>query len=129
MVIKALSFAFIGLINTVIDAVIFFAALHTATDSLIAANVMSWSVAVSLSYVMNSLTTFAAESGRTLRGRDFLRFLGSGVVAVIASTATLVLAAKLLPIWCAKLLAIGVSFAVNFSITHFLVFRPGGVRP
>jgi hypothetical protein len=43
---------------------------------------------------------------------------------VIATTATVVFAARFMPVWSAKLLAILVSFAVNFSITHFVVFRP-----
>jgi len=28
-----------------------------------------------------------------------------------------------MPVWAAKAIAILVSFAVNFSITHFVVFR------
>jgi putative flippase GtrA len=31
-------------------------------------------------------------------------------------------------VWAAKAIAILVSFAVNFSITHFVVFRPKGER-
>ena len=29
-----------------------------------------------------------------------------------------------MPVWAAKAIAILVSFAVNFTITHFVVFRP-----
>ena len=29
-----------------------------------------------------------------------------------------------MPVWVAKAIAILVSFVVNFSITHFVVFRP-----
>ena len=29
-----------------------------------------------------------------------------------------------MPVWSAKAIAILVSFIVNFSITHFVVFRP-----
>ncbi len=122
MVIKAFNFAMVGVVNTAIDAVIFFLALRFLTDSLVAANVLAWLVAVSCSYVMNSFTTFAAESGRKLRRKDYLRFVASGVLAVTASTITVVLAAKFVPIWAAKGLAIGVSFAVNFSLSHFVVF-------
>jgi putative flippase GtrA len=39
-----------------------------------------------------------------------------------------VFAAKLMPVWAAKAIAIGVSFVVNFTITHFVVFRPKGER-
>ena len=62
---------------------------------------------------------------RGLRGAEaFGRFVGSGVVAVIATTITVVVVAQFTPVWTAKAIAILVSFAVNFSITHFVVFRP-----
>jgi putative flippase GtrA len=88
------------------------------------ANVGAWLVAVSGSYVMNSLTTFSAETGRKLRLKDYAGFVGSGIVAVVATTTTILVAAQFMPVWAAKGIAILVSFAVNFSITHFVVFRP-----
>ena len=123
MVRKAASFALVGVVNTIIDASIFFLALAFLTSSLIAANVLAWYIAVSCSYVMNSFFTFAAESGRQLRVWDYTRFLASGIAGVVANTATLLIAAQYSPIWVAKALAIAVSFVVNFSLSHFVVFR------
>jgi putative flippase GtrA len=123
---KALSFALVGLINTAVDAAVFFLMLGYATSSLIIANVTAWFIAVTGSYVMNSFTTFSAETGGKLRLKDYAGFVGSGVVAVIATTTTVVIAAKFMPVWAAKAIAILVSFAVNFTITHFVVFRPRG---
>jgi putative flippase GtrA len=114
----------VGLVNTAVDATVFFLMLGYATSSLIVANVSAWLVAVTGSYVMNSFTTFAAETGRELRLKDYAGFVGSGVAAVIATTATVVIAANFMPVWGAKAIAILVSFVVNFSITHFVVFRP-----
>src|SRR4051794_29263054 len=121
---KAVSFALVGLINTAVDAGIFFLLLGYVTPSLVTANVTAWFVANIGSYVMNSLTTFSAETGGRLRPKDYAGFVGSGLVAVTASTITVVIAAKFMPVWAAKAIAILVSFAVNFSITHFVVFRP-----
>jgi putative flippase GtrA len=121
---KALSFATVGVINTAVDATIFFLLLAYATSSLVVANVTAWLVAVTGSYVMNSFTTFSAETGGKLRLKDYAGFVGSGLIAVIATTTTVVIAAKFMPVFAAKGLAILVSFAVNFSITHFVVFRP-----
>ena len=120
---KALSFATVGLINTAVDATVFFLMLGFATSSLIVANVSAWLIAVTGSYVMNSFTTFSAETGGRLRLKDYAGFVGSGLVAVTATTITVVLAANYLPVWAAKGVAILVSFVVNFSITHFVVFR------
>jgi putative flippase GtrA len=124
VVLKALSFGTIGLVNAIVDASVFFLALWLLTASLVAANVLAWLVAVTGSYVMNSYVTFAAESGRTLRLADYGRFVMAGIVGVIANTTTLVIAATAMPVWAAKVLAILVSFLVNFSLSHFVVFRP-----
>jgi putative flippase GtrA len=120
---KATSFALVGVVNTTVDLAVFVAAYNWLHLSLIPANVLAWFVAVSVSYVLNSTITFAAESGRKLRWRDYGTFVASGVVGVVANTATLVLASYVVPVWLAKAMAIGVSFLVNFSMSHFVVFR------
>jgi fluoride ion exporter CrcB/FEX len=45
---------------------------------------------------LNTTVTFQAESGRVLRGKDYLRFVLSGVLGVIATTTTLVLLSHLI---------------------------------
>jgi putative flippase GtrA len=74
---------------------------------------------------LNSSITFAAESGRKLRWRSFAIFFASGVVGWVANTAMLVFAAQILlfPVWLAKAVAILASFCVNFTLSHFIVFR------
>lgn len=145
---KAMSFALIGVINTLVDYSVFLVARaalgrsttalslfdslaascrcgNATTLSLIAANMMSWIVAIAGSYIMNSSITFAAETGRKLRWRAYLAFVAAGVAGLIANTATLVFAAEILlaPVWLAKAVAILASFLVNFSLSHFVVFR------
>jgi putative flippase GtrA len=145
---KVLSFGLVGLVNTAVDYGVFLLARATFEGSaaalaafasvstfcqcgnvdtvlLIAANTVSWLVAVTGSYVMNSSITFAAESGRKLRWRAYFAFVASGVAGWLANTATLLVAAEvlLLPVWLAKIVAILASFVVNFSLSHFVVFR------
>jgi putative flippase GtrA len=151
--IKALSFGVVGVVNAAVDYAVFFIALlglHTSLTAtqlaasasaacnclsaetwlIIPANVVAWLVAVSGSYVMNSLTTFARESGGRLRWRSYGAFVASGIAGVVANTATVLVAVQFMPVWAAKLIAIFVSFAVNFSLSHFVVFRrrPAGER-
>jgi putative flippase GtrA len=120
---KAMSFAMIGVVNTIIDYGVFLFAYYVLTLPLIPANVLAWAIAVSGSYVMNSFITFAAESGRQLSWRAYGAFAASGIAGVIVNTATLVVASWWLPVPAAKLIAILASFAVNFSLSHFVVFR------
>lgn len=124
MVRKAVSFALIGVMNTIVDASIFFLALAYITSSLVAANILAWIVASAGSYVMNACITFAAESRRRLRLSAYGAFVASGIVGLAANTAALVVTAQFAPVWFAKLVAIGVSFLVNFSLSNFVVFRP-----
>jgi putative flippase GtrA len=103
-----------------------FLTAHAVFDvSLVAANMLSWIVAVSGSYMLNSTVTFAAESGRKLRWSAYFTFVASGVAGWLANTAILLVAAEvlLLPVWLAKLLAVIPSFIVNFSMSNFVVFR------
>jgi putative flippase GtrA len=120
---KALSFALVGVVNTLIDFGIFLIGYNLIGLALVPANVLAWIVAVSGSYAMNSIITFAAESGGKLRWRSYGTFVASGVAGVIANTAVLVMASYWIPVIAAKLLAIAVSFVVNFSLSHFVVFR------
>src|SRR5580704_11553280 len=147
--VKALSFAMIGVVNTLVDYGVFLlaravlsgsaaglAAVGSLNDfcqcsnatatTLVIANLISWSVAVTGSYAMNSSITFAAETGRQLRLGAYLTFVASGIAGLVTNTAVLLIAAEvlLLPVWLAKAVAIFGSFLVNFSLSHFVVFRP-----
>ena len=129
-VFKAMSFASIGVVNSLVDLSLFLLALKYLTASLVVANIMSWCVAVTGSYVMNSFITFAAESGRQLSWRTYATFVAAQALGLVASTSTLVSAALIMPVFFAKLLAIGAAFLVNFSMSHFVVFRkPAASRP
>jgi putative flippase GtrA len=119
---KAGSFAVIGLINTLIDFGVFVVALQVFGLALVPANILAWATAVSGSYVMNSYTTFAAESGRKLNPRAYGAFIASGVLGLIANTAVLVVVSHFAPVLVAKIVAISVSFLVNFTLSHILVF-------
>jgi putative flippase GtrA len=123
---KMISFASIGLANTGVDLAAFTFAYRILELPLVPSNVVAWLVAVSGSYVMNTMITFRAESGRVLRQRDYLSFAASGILGVIATTTTLVILSNYVPVFTAKLISILVGFAVNFTMSHFVVFRPTG---
>ena len=92
---------------------------------LIAANTLAWVVAVTGSYVMNSTITFAAESGRRLRVKSYFGFRGLAGRRLFRQYRTVwcLVDTLLVPAWAAKVAAILVSFVVNFSLSHFVVFR------
>ena len=120
---KAMSFATVGLVNTAIDFAVFSLGYYGLGLRIILANVLAWCVSMTGSYVMNSLTTFAHESGRELGLKRYFNFALSQVAGLIANTATVFIAAHFIPVLAGKLLAIGASFLVNFTLSHFVVFR------
>ncbi|WP_249225617.1 GtrA family protein [Tardiphaga alba] len=120
---KMFSFGVIGIGNAAIDFGIFSIAYQLLSVPLIPANVIAWLVAVSISYVMNTMITFRAESGRVLRRRDYLTFVASGTVGMVANTVTLLLLSYIMPVYAAKIGAIFTAFIVNFAMSHFVVFR------
>ena len=120
---KASTFALVGVINTAVDFCVFMVGYKLMHLGLIPANLLSWIVAVSGSYVLNSMITFAAESGRRLTLRAYVSFVASGVGGLIGNTTTLWLASFFVPVLIAKVVAIGASFVLNFSLSHFVVFR------
>src|SRR6185437_7445583 len=125
LLIKAISFGVVGLINSAVDFAVFSFAYYYLGLPILVANTMAWIVAVTGSYVMNSTITFAAESGRSLAIRRYLGFALSQFAGFLANTATVWCLVELahVPAWAGKVAAIGVSFVVKFSLSHFLVLR------
>ena len=122
---KAASFALVGVVNTAVDFSVFWIGYYYLGLPLVLANMLAWLVAVTVSYVMNSSITFAAGiwphacGGATMR---LCRCRGSpGWSRTRRRCWCLVLLSS--RCWLAKLASILVSFVVNFSLSHFVVFR------
>src|ERR1700751_5035808 len=123
ILLKAVSFGLVGLVNLTIDFAVFSLGYFYFGLPIIVANVVAWTAGVTNSYVLNSLITFAAESGGRLRVKDYLAFCLSQAGGLVANTATVFVASYFMPVLVGKGLAVGTGFLVNFSLSHFVVFR------
>jgi putative flippase GtrA len=129
LIVKVLSFGLIGCVNAAIDFAVF-SLLHLYLGlPIIPANLTSWCVAVTNSYVLNSMFTFAAESGRRLSVKSYFAFAATQIGGLIANTITVFALSFFIPVLVAKLLAIGASFLVDFTLSHLLVFRKREAAP
>jgi putative flippase GtrA len=135
---KMASFAVIGALNGVVNYAITVGVtllvltplgLATSDTALGAAKFLGWVVAVSNSYVLNTLTTFAAESGRRLSLATYGRFVASGLLGLVVEVASFLLAVRYLPVGLAAIVPIGMSFIVNFGMTRLVVFPGKSARP
>src|SRR5579862_7558050 len=97
LLLKAMSFALIGVVNASVDFAVFSFFHYYAGFPIVISNLISWLVAVTGSYVMNSMTTFAAESGRKLTLKAYMSFLVAQVAGLIANTATIYVVAFAIP--------------------------------
>src|SRR4051794_7272285 len=75
IILKAMSFAVVGVVNSAVDFGLFSLAYYYVGLPIVTANLLAWTVAVSGSYIMNTLTTFARESGRELRAKAYFTFV------------------------------------------------------
>jgi putative flippase GtrA len=123
IVLKAACFAMIGVVNTGIDFGVFTFTYYYLGWPIILANPTAWLIAVSNSYTLNSKITFAAETGRRLNVRAYIMFMLSQAGGLIANTTTVFIVSQFVPAWMAKIPAIGVSFIVDFTLSHLVVFR------
>ncbi len=79
-------------------------------------------MAVSNSYLFNTLFTFAAESGRRLTWATYWRFVASGTVGLAIEVLSFLLAVRYLPLSLAAIVPIGLAFVANFAMARIFVF-------
>jgi putative flippase GtrA len=123
LAIKGMSFGLVGVVNALVDFGFFSLGYYVLHLPIIAANIASWVIAVTGSYIMNAMITFAAETGRTLSLRAYVSFALAQSGGLVANTATVYIASHFMPVLAGKVLAVGASFVVNFSLAHLFVFR------
>jgi putative flippase GtrA len=120
---KAVSFGLIGVVNTAVDFSVFLLGYYLLDLPIVVANMLSWAVAVTCSYLLNSRITFSIDARSELAFKTYFAFVLAQVAGFAANTATVVIASHFMPVLLGKVLATGASFTVNFSLSHFVVFR------
>ena len=123
IVAKLFSFATIGVLNVAVDVTVFSIAYKLFDLPLVVSNIISWSVAVSGSYAMNTKITFGLETSGAFSWKQYIRFAASGALGVVFATTTLVILSQYANVFVAKFVSILAAFGVNFSMSHFVVFR------
>jgi putative flippase GtrA len=115
-------FAFVGAITTTLD-VILFAGLTAAALMPAAANVLSYSCGILLSYILNRSWTFKVEGSRV----QAMKFVLSTLTGLVISTLLVSLLAGFMPAMYAKLLSVPVVFVWNYLTARIWVFNAIGV--
>ncbi|TIU47838.1 MAG: GtrA family protein [Mesorhizobium sp.] len=117
---KIARFALVGLVNTAIDLAGFSLLLKLHVPPL-AANVLSWSVAVIFSFVANGFWSF--ERNHAIRLHDaFLRFVTAGaLISLGVSSLSIALFAGITGVWPAKIGGVIVAAVLNFLAARWSI--------
>lgn len=114
-------FAVVGVINTAIDFFVFILLYYKLGIFLVGAHIFGFLVATINSYIMNKFWTFGEKEPTSLK--QFSTFLLVTTLALILSTIVIYIAAKFIPAWLAKLVAIGITLVWNYIGMHLFVFK------
>jgi putative flippase GtrA len=72
---------------------------------------------------MNSKITFGRETGGLYSFCRYASFAASGIFGLVVATTVLVILSRYVNVPLAKLASVIAAFGVNFSVSHFFVFR------
>jgi putative flippase GtrA len=122
------TFVGIGAVNTAIDISAFACLYGLVGLHVVPANVLAFLIAVTNSYVLNFLITFADRRGTRGTLRNAVRFLAVAVAAMCVSTAIVYLISMVTHPMIAKLIATATSTAINYVGCYRFVFS-GSVPP
>jgi putative flippase GtrA len=119
-------FAVVGVFNTLIDFIVFLALTRLFVffgDHVLYANVISFTFAVSNSYILNRRWTFkSSEAGLT---RQYIRFFVINLTGLGVNTGLLYIFVYQVHLYdvFGKILAIGITLFWNFFLNKWLVFK------
>jgi len=114
----ALRFAATGLLNTAIDFAIFSILVFEVQVHIVAANILAFLGAVTVSYFVNKFWTFSDRTSGRGRLHEWISFIIISIGGLILATIALYLLAQFLPVMVAKVIATGASFTWNFLLVR-----------
>lgn len=114
-------FALVGVISTLVDFTIFFALLHSFSDSVLAANVVSYSCGILVSYTINRNLTFKDRAVNRVYGP--ILFFASGLIGLAINTIVVLTFVGFAGPLAAKLIATVATFVWNYLVSNLLIFR------
>lgn len=116
-------FCVAGGVNTLADFGIFMVLHYKAGVKILPAHTVAFALAVACSFLLNRFWVFAGQ-GREAGGRgQFARFLGVTLASLALSAAVVGGLSHFLPAWAAKVAAIAVTMATNYTGYSRFVFR------
>lgn len=116
-------FAIVGLITTALDFILFGALTGGAEIETAAANIVSYSCGIAVSFTLNRMWTFGRLRGGSPVGHEALKFAATHTAGLILSTVLVLVLALFFPAIAAKAISVPIVFVWNYVLARFWVFR------
>ncbi len=120
---QALKFALVGAFNAGLDVVMFTALVYGFNMAPVAANVVSYGLAIISSFLLNRFWTFA-DIDKPVTAGQFGIFVGLNGIGLGISTAVIWLLAGFIGPLLAKIASLVATYVWNYTTSRFIVFRP-----
>ncbi len=124
MNLEFIRFGLVGVVNTVVDFVLFVLLYRVADIDPLLANGIAFLFAVTNSYLMNHRWTFR-RSGGSISLVAYLRFVALNTGGLLIGTTAILLLKGVMPLEFAKLIAAGLTLIWNYTCSKLFVFNAG----
>jgi putative flippase GtrA len=122
--VRALKFGAVGIANTLLDVAIFSILTLLLRTPAVAANIVSYSAGIGLSFALNRTWTFGDRQRRRTWIQLALFFAGNLLGLALSTTVVAILVKAWGPIF-AKAGSLAITFAWNYLFSNLIVFRSG----
>jgi putative flippase GtrA len=119
---QLVAFGAIGVMNTLIDCTFFGFFVGFLQWKIVPANIVSFCVGATNSYVMNGLITFKSKRGTLGDVQQIGRFACVTVLVLALSTVSVSLLAKIINLLPAKLISVAVAVMFSYLLQRYFVF-------
>jgi putative flippase GtrA len=119
---KLITYLMVGVFNTVVDFAVFIFLTEKLEYDPVLANVISYSIGIGMSFIMNRRFTFRAQSYHLAPQYQFLRFLTVSLLSLVLSTLLVSLFAQAMTPRLAKILSAPFVVMWGFFAARAFVF-------
>ena len=121
---RFIRYCVVGSVNTAIDVLIFLLLTTDVKMAAVPANIVSYTAALCVSFVLNRIFTFYSSAFSLILAVQFFRFLVINLISLFGSSAMIWLLVAIMAPIAAKIATIPLVTAWGFVAVRLLAFRP-----
>ncbi len=120
--IRVIRFGMVGVVNTLIDLVLFSLLVQGVAMAVVPANILSYGTGIVNSFLMNRTWTFSDRSRGKALLKSFSLFVGINLLGLAFSTLLVLLFSQVMSPILAKVISVPLVFVWNYLASRHLAF-------